>query len=196
MEEQNQGVNNNSNKFRQSLFFIICGTNGTGKTTLLNKLIGNLEKKVLVCDPDGMEWNHYSVINIDDVGKFKKGKARILAPNSEDLDYLIDFQNGCLILDDCRYYVKSSIEESIRRVLIRRRQNSVDVFAVAHGLSEIPPTFWTFSTHLILFKTNDSMVRVRNAMDGDRLKKMKIKQNEINSNPSHYYYEIINISDL
>jgi ABC-type cobalamin/Fe3+-siderophores transport system ATPase subunit len=32
---------------RQSLFFIIVGTNGTGKTTLLNKLISNTGRKRL-----------------------------------------------------------------------------------------------------------------------------------------------------
>lgn len=38
---------------RQSLFFIIVGTNGTGKTTLLNKLISEKGGKSLIIDPDG-----------------------------------------------------------------------------------------------------------------------------------------------
>ena len=42
---------------RQSVFFIIVGLNGTGKTTLLHKFIDTMpDRKLLVIDPDGMEW--------------------------------------------------------------------------------------------------------------------------------------------
>ena len=42
---------------RQSVFFIIVGLNGTGKTTLLHKFIDSMpERKLLVLDPDGLEW--------------------------------------------------------------------------------------------------------------------------------------------
>ena len=42
---------------RQSVFFIIVGLNGTGKTTLLHKYINSMnDRKLLVIDPDGMEW--------------------------------------------------------------------------------------------------------------------------------------------
>ena len=50
--------------YRQSLFFIIVGTNGTGKTTLLNKLIAESGRKALIVEPDGFEWR--DVKEIDD----------------------------------------------------------------------------------------------------------------------------------
>lgn len=85
----------------------------------------------------------------------------MISPSAEELDYLKDFENGNLVLDDCRYYVKSRIEESIRQTLVRRRQKGIDVYAVGHSLTEIPPTFWVFATHIILFKTKDNPQRLR-----------------------------------
>ena len=158
---------------RQSVFFIIVGLNGTGKTTLLHKFIDSMpERKLLVLDPDGLEWINLHTIEKEDVALMKKGKARIIAPDKEQLETIDQFTNGTLVLDDCRYYLGSRMEEVVRKTLVRRRQNSVDVFSVAHGLSEVPSVFWTYATHLVLFKTNDSAVRLRNTSDKERIRKL------------------------
>ena len=181
---------------RQSLFFIIVGTNGTGKTTLLNKLISEKGGKSLVIDPDGLEWQHIEEIQPEKARELKSGQAKILAPTIEDLEELIDFQNGSLVLDDCRFYLKSRMEESIRRILIRRRHNAIDVFAVAHGLSEVPASFYTFATHLICFKTNDSLVRLRNSTDKEKIHRLRLAIDEVNQHPDHHHYKVFNISDI
>tara|TARA_R100000664_G_scaffold32108_1_gene46528 strand:+ start:1670 stop:2221 length:552 start_codon:yes stop_codon:yes gene_type:complete len=182
--------------YRQSLFFIIVGTNGTGKTTLLNKLINEKGGKSLVIDPDGMEWQHIEEIPPEKAGENFSGQAKILAPTSEDLEHLLEFQNGSLVLDDCRFYLKSRMEESIRRILIRRRHNSVDVFAVAHGLTEVPASFYTFATHLICFKTNDSLKRLYNSTDKEKINKLRVAIDEINQHPDHHHYKVFNLSDI
>jgi ABC-type cobalamin/Fe3+-siderophores transport system ATPase subunit len=58
---------------RQSLFFIIVGTNGTGKTTLLNKLINETNRKSLILDPDGLEWKDVQEIEPSKSGELKSG---------------------------------------------------------------------------------------------------------------------------
>ena len=88
------------------------------------------------------------------------------------------------------------MEEAIRRVLIRRRQNQIDVFAVAHGLSEVPASFYTFATHLICFKTNDSLVRLRNNTDKEKIARLKIAIDEVNKHPNHHYFKVFNISEI
>jgi|TARA_R110002020_G_scaffold301894_5_gene517330 hypothetical protein len=177
---------------RQSVFFILCGTNGTGKTTLLRQLV-NTDKKLLVIDPDGMEWNDLTEIDITRVGEVQDGKkARVISPSADDLEYLKEFEDGNLVLDDCRYYVKSRIEESIRQTLVRRRQKGIDVYAVGHSLTEIPPTFWVFATHIILFKTKDNVSRLRQNIPN--YKEMTEKHiPEINAHPSHHYYRVITL---
>jgi thymidylate kinase len=181
---------------RQSLFFIIVGTNGTGKTTLLNKLISNTGRKALILDPDGLEWKDIQEIKPEQAGELKKGYAKILGPSSDDLEHLIDFQNGSLVLDDCRFYLKSRMEESIRRILIRRRQNSNDIFAVAHGLTDVPASFYTFATHLVCFKTNDSLVRLRNSTDKEKIHKLRLAIDSVNEHPDHHHFKVFNISDI
>ena len=182
--------------YRQSLFFIIVGTNGTGKTTLLNKLINEKGGKALIVDPDGLEWQQVEEIRSEQAGELKSGQAKILFPQPEDIENLMEYQNGSLVLDDCRFYLRSRLDESIRRILIRRRHNSIDVFAVAHGLSEVPASFYTFATHLICFKTNDSLVRLRNTTDKEKIHRLRTAIDEVNRHPDHHHYKVFNISDL
>tara|TARA_R100001163_G_scaffold33850_2_gene26196 strand:- start:6728 stop:7288 length:561 start_codon:yes stop_codon:yes gene_type:complete len=182
---------------RQSVFFIIVGLNGTGKTTLLHKYINSMpERKLLVIDPDGMEWREIHTIEKEQVSFMKKGKAKIIAPDKEELETIMDFTNGTLVLDDCRYYLQSRMDEVVRKTLVRRRQNGVDVFAVAHGLSEVPAVFFTYATHLILFKTNDSAVRLRNTSDRERIKHLYAAKVRVNEHPDHHHYEVINLLDI
>ena len=177
---------------RQSLFFVICGTNGTGKTTFVRNLVST-PKKLLVVDPDGMEWNDLPEIEAQRIAEIKDGgKARIVGPSIEEMDMLGLYNNGNLVLDDCRYYCKSRIEESTRKILVRRRQKSIDVYAVAHSLSEVPPTFWVFATHLVLFKTKDNTSRVKqNIPKYKELEQVHIP--EINAHDNHHYYRIISL---
>jgi ABC-type Mn2+/Zn2+ transport system ATPase subunit len=176
-------------KVRQVLFFIIVGTNGTGKTTLTKKLITG--RKTLVVDPDGLEWSNLPTIDIDEITLLKPDKsARIIAPDYKDIIELINYRNGNLVLDDCRYYVRSRIEEGVRQLLVRRRQKDVDIFAVAHSLNEVPPTFWTFATHLVLFKIKDNPQRLKQNIP--KYKELTEKHiPEINNHDNHHYFRVI-----
>jgi ABC-type Mn2+/Zn2+ transport system ATPase subunit len=80
---------------RQVLFFIIVGTNGTGKTTLTKKLIDN--RKTLVVDPDGLEWSMLPTIDISEITQLKDGKkARIIAPDYKDIVELVNYTNATM----------------------------------------------------------------------------------------------------
>jgi|TARA_R110000803_G_scaffold145554_1_gene211368 ABC-type Mn2+/Zn2+ transport system ATPase subunit len=174
---------------RQVLFFIIVGTNGTGKTTLTKQLING--RKTLVVDPDGLEWSNLPTIDIDEITQLKDDKhARIIAPAYKEIIELINYRNGNLVLDDCRYYVRSRIEEGVRQLLVRRRQKDVDIFAVAHSLNEVPPTFWTFATHLVLFKIKDNPQRLKQNIP--KFKELTEKHiPEISAHKDHHYFRVI-----
>ena len=44
-------------EIRQTKRIVVIGTNGTGKTTLLHKIIQNAQQKTLIITPYDNEWN-------------------------------------------------------------------------------------------------------------------------------------------
>ena len=101
------------------------------------------------------------------------------------------YRNGNLVLDDCRCYVDAAPEPDMMTLLRRKRQYGLDVFAMAHGFTEVPPKFYTFATHYILFSTEDEPTRIKknipNYEDFYALKDF-VDQKALND---PYYYKII-----
>jgi len=181
---------------RRPVFVIIAGTNGTGKTTLLRKLIK--ERRALVLDPDGAEWLDLKDIEMSQARQILPGKqARVITPEIEDLELLGNFDtfnNGALVLDDCKHYVKHTVDMAIRKTLIRRRQRRLDIFAVTHSLADVPPTFWTYHSHLILFKTSDSLTRAQRNIPN--AKKLQQQVEQVNRHPNPHYHRYLQLGKL
>ncbi len=143
----------------------IVGTNGTGKTTFLrrvcNMTLAN-NRRVLVIVPDEIEWVDIPITmlryGVDSDFRYT-GIRRHIFDKKNTLSMLQYFRNGLVIFDDCRAYLESVTANEIRQLLIRRRQRSLDIFAVAHGFTEIPLVFYTFVTDFIIFKTRDNITR-------------------------------------
>lgn len=188
-----------NSKGRTPKQILVMGTNGTGKTTLVKRLVLNELKKedshVLVVVPDDMEWNTLPYVNDRFPARIEwyKGARKIIY-----FDGLIDiirdkFRNGLVVFDDCRAYwsKQNAVEGDLHSLLIRRRQQMIDIVAVGHGFTEIPPKMFTFATHFALFKTIDNIERRKNVVSNFEVLKaaqLRINQAAI-SNP--HYYEII-----
>lgn len=178
-------------------FTIIVGTNGTGKTTLLKNIVVNELKKpdthVLIITPDDSEW-----LNIPEVHpKFPermqeyKGVRKIITTASEAEQNLENirryFTRGLLVFDDCRAYFKPSTSAILETIFVRRRQMMIDICAVGHGFSKIPPAFFAYTSHLALFKTTDPVSTRKDRFDD--IAKWEVIQRRVNdtaaTNP-HY----------
>lgn len=138
---------------------ILLGTNGTGKTTLIEKFVKAEKNRALVVSPDDRDWHQLPLIMDLNLIKWDYTRARrYIWSGPEDLAIISrKFHNGTLVFDDCRSYLKANLDERVRRLLIRRRQNQVDIFVAAHGFTEVPPKFFTFCTEIVLFKTLDNI---------------------------------------
>lgn len=179
---------------RQPVFIIIFGTNGTGKTTWLINRLSQDKRRQLVIDPDGMEkaWNSYTLIKHHQVSLVKIGaKVKITAPEEKEFQSLLKMRPGVLVLDDARYYIKSQIEQAVRQILVRRRQIAIDIFAVAHSLNEVPPTFWTYATNALVFKTADNPERSKKNIP--RYNELLEVIKRVNDHPDQHYHEIFNL---
>jgi ABC-type Mn2+/Zn2+ transport system ATPase subunit len=178
---------------------IVLGTNGTGKTTLVKKLVINELKKedshVLVVVPDDMEWDSLEYVHPKFPHRIEwyKGARKIIY-----FDGLLDiirerFRNGLVVFDDCRAYFDASLDRDLHSLLIRRRQQMIDIIAVGHGFTEVPPKFFTFATHYALFKTIDNINRRKYVIQN--FEDMAEAQKRINtiSREKPHYFEIINV---
>ena len=177
---------------REAKMTILLGTNGTGKTTLLRRILAASGQKCLVITPDDAEWTDcpLSEMQVQDDFVYEGIKRHIFDPETT-LDALDKFKRGILVFDDCRAYFQDHTDPRVRTLLIRRRQREVDVFAVGHGFTQVPPVFFTFATRYILFKTVDNVERRKNCIQDFEL--VKAAQAEVNrraaKNP--HYFKII-----
>ena len=164
---------------------IILGTNGTGKSTLAKKLvIAELKKKeshILVVVPDDMEWPSIEFVHPKYPERIERyAGARKIVYFDGLLPIIRErFSNGLLLFDDCRAYLTASMDMDLHSILIRRRQKMVDIIAVGHGFSEVPPKMFTFSTHIILFNTLDNIAGRKNVIRNfEELKEAQTRVNE------------------
>lgn len=191
------------NSPRSAKCTIVLGFNGTGKTTyLLSTLTLLLQManqkgerlKILIITPDDAEWTQYpeNLLATPDDFVFDGIQRHIFDPQ-RTLDLLQYYKNGIIVFDDCRCYFKDNIDSRITDLLIRRRQRSIDIFAVGHGFTTVPPKFFTYYSDAILFKTVDNIDRRKDCITNFDF--FKQKQAEVNQkalhNP-HYHIRIKN----
>jgi GTPase SAR1 family protein len=186
-----------TDKGRQPKQIVVIGTNGTGKSTFVKRLVVNeLRKKdshILVVTPHDMEFTNLPLVN----GRFPHriewyvGARRIIYFDGLLSIILEKFKNGLVVFDDCRAYFKSSLDQELHALLISRRQHMIDIVACGHGFTEVPPKFFTFATHFALFRTTENMERRKNVIQNfNEMKAAQLRINEkAQTNP--HYYEII-----
>ena len=183
---------------RAAKMTIIMGANGTGKTSLLNMILNAGNEKCLVITPDDSEWRSYNEVNLTQPDDFLFSGIRrhIFNPEKKTgtLDRVHLFKRGKLVFDDCRAYLLAATDLRIRQLLIRRRQREVDIFAVGHGFTEVPPVFFTFATDIILFRTADNIKRRQDCLKDFPMmvEAQKRVNHKAQSNP--HYFEVIKFS--
>lgn len=183
---------------RATRLTILLGFNGTGKTTLLRKILTELEQaghRVLIVTPDCIEWTDIEETELKTKQDYMfSGIRRHIYNPKHTLDALWHFKKGVLVFDDCRAYFRDNTDDRVREILIRRRQKELDVFAVGHGFTQVPPVFFTYVSHYILFKTVDNIDRRKNYMSSnfDFIKKSQEFVNKKAITEPHFFRVIKN----
>lgn len=180
---------------------IICGVNGTGKTTLLKRLLiryyeaGN---RILIVTPHPNEWS-----NVPDVHPTLRhhiatytGWRRILYYDGCVDDIRQYYSNGVLVFDDARAYIHAQTNDFMTWLQISRRQKSIDFISVFHGLTQVPPQYFTFASNLFLFYTKDNIKRrgvYVDEIDFVRIQEAKRRIAQKVADGDKYYFELINL---
>lgn len=183
---------------RYTVCSILVGINGTGKTSFIKNILEhtvNERNRALIVTPDPSEWRQVSVVSGREIATFKGIRKIIYHPGCmEEIQKY--YSNGMLIFDDARVYIRSQSDDFMQWLQIRRRQVGVDFFCNFHGLTQVPPVFFTFASNLILFYTKDNIKRRAEYVDeadfaAIQEAKARIAQKVESGTP--YYYEIITL---
>lgn len=149
---------------------VFVGKPGTGKTTVIRELVRRaLEagRRVLVVTPHENEWTDIPVVHPrfpQRIATYRGGRRIVVRELEQAREVCRLFKHGLLVFDDCRVYVPDAPDPEIRAMLISCRQNDVDLIAVGHGFTTIPPLFFTYATHFAVFATTDAVARRKNCV--------------------------------
>lgn len=186
------------NDNRYAISSILCGINGTGKTTLLKRILTEMAaagNRILIVTPDPIEWQEAFPISAWSELRTFTGMRRIVyAPGvMEHIQKL--YSNGVLVFDDCRVYIRAQSNDFMQWLQIRRRQAGIDLFSVFHGLTQVPPVYFTFASNLILFYTKDNIKRRGDYVDESDFEEIQAAKKRIEGKvaTAPYYYEIIKL---
>jgi len=185
---------------RRAKFDIIVGATGSGKSTfLLENVVKPLKEKnerILIFKNEvNADWADVDFLkNYDELKTFTG--IRKLNFRDGRFQKLRNYRNGALILEDCRGYIELQSKKEMDDFLIFRRHVNIDLFAVFHGLTDVPPRFFIHADRLVLFSTNDNINKRSKEIYQERLQKIdearKRVENQVNKG-NKYAYEIINL---
>ncbi len=181
---------------RATKLIIVLGYNGTGKTTFVKKIVMNElkhKRRALIVTPDDIEWNTIEMVNPRFPERIRNYVlARRLIYEDGILPIIANnYRNGLLIFDDCRAYLTAQTDSDLHNLLIRRRQKMIDIIAVGHGFTEVPPKLFTFASEIVLFRTIDNIDRRKNVLKD--FAAMQAAQARINqkAEKNPHYFEVI-----
>lgn len=184
---------------RDAKMIIILGFNGTGKSTLLRQYIElelrrSKKAKALVVTPDDREFRDFPDTGLISAHHASfQGAKRHIYDEERTLPMLRDhYKNGLLAFDDCRAYFGAATKDDLRTLMIRRRQQQIDIFACGHGFTEVPPRFFTFATEIILFWTKDNIKSRQDVLHNyHEMVEAQERINRIATTQDKHYYEIL-----
>lgn len=177
---------------------ILVGINGTGKTTFIKRMLERTvteSNRALIVTPDPAEWRAVTEVSGTAITRFK-GVRKIIYHRGCMSEIQQYYTNGSLVFDDARVYIHAQSDDFMQWLQIRRRQVGVDLFCNFHGLTQVPPVFFTFATNIILFYTKDNIKRRAEYVDEQDFAEIQAAKARIAkrvADGDKYAYEIITL---
>lgn len=128
--------------------FIVCGGTGTGKTTFMKKCLDKVSKSALMVYDVNAEYKQY----------YQWPNTSEPLPDVTDfLDVAKRVSDGVLVFEESTiFFSNRSSDETLKRILVRKRHTNITVFLLFHSLRTIPRYVYDLCNRVVLFKTNDS----------------------------------------
>lgn len=148
---------------------VVIGKRGTGKTTYIRKLVKNsltAKRRVLIVTPNMDDFFGIPLVHpryTERIATYKGARRIVTYGDPAEIDNICKiFRHGLLVFDDCRSYLLDRPSVYLKNMLISARHYDVDIIAVGHGVTTVPPQFFTYATHFMIFATTDNPVKRKN----------------------------------
>lgn len=193
----NPRPNSKPAEVRECFKMVFVGKPGTGKTTVLRRLVRRAleqHRRVLIVTPHDNEWTDIPDVHPAHPERIAtyKGARRYLCREPDEVHQVCRlFRHGFLVFDDCRVYVPDRQDPEIRTMLLSCRQNDVDFAAVGHGFTTVPPLFFTYATHFAVFATTDNVGRRKNCVLNFPALEATVRRVNNAALQKPHYYEIV-----
>jgi ABC-type cobalamin/Fe3+-siderophores transport system ATPase subunit len=142
-------------------FNIVAGTNGTGKSTLVSKIIQKTHFRDVLAYIENIDTygNPFNLPAVD-FYNYKGGKVTIDADTialPDLLQQIVDhFRNGMLVLDEAGMYRRQMLDggrliQPLVNLMKQRRKYNVETYFIYHSVAEIPIELFHWCNNVILF---------------------------------------------
>lgn len=145
-------------------FNIVVGTNGTGKSTLVNQVIERTHFRDVLVYIENIDTygNPFKKLPTVPFYSYKGGKVTIDAdevPFDKFINAVVDhFRNGMLVIDEAGMYQmfeKGMPIPALVKLFKQRRKYNIEIYFIYHGVSEIPVRLFKWCNNVILFHQTD-----------------------------------------
>ncbi len=143
---------------------IVVGTNGTGKSTLIDKVVSktHFRNALIYIESIDLNGNPFKGLPTIPLKLYKGGKVTIDA-DEIPFDRFISavanyYRNGMLVIDEAGMYELMEDGQPIPpllKLLKQRRKYNIEIYLLYHGVSEIPVRLFKWVNNLILFHQTD-----------------------------------------
>jgi type IV secretory pathway VirB4 component len=161
-----------------SLITLICGGQGTGKTTFVKSCIVN-PKRGIILDINN-EYKEFDTL----------GAHRVTEKFRDSLENISALDGITLVVEEATvFFSNRKYDEKLCEMIVRKRHQKNDIFLIYHSLTDIPDYLLRLSDYLWLFKTKDNPTRIESKYkDMDEVKKgfYEVRKNK----DVHYKYAI------
>lgn len=142
--------------------FLIVGCTGSGKSTFVRNAIKNINENALMLYDVNAEYSDLYKRPLLEFEEFAENATKVH-------NAVIVFEEATIFLD------ARSSNEYLIDVLVKKRHRKNTIFLVFHSLSDVPLYIFRKCTHVVLFKTNDSVSIVESRFKNTRLTELFLK---------------------
>lgn len=136
--------------------FLVVGCTGSGKSTFVRNVMKKVPKKALLLHDVNGEFTDIQPYKDEEFEEFIERAGQV--------------RNAVIVVEEAtNFFDSQSTDKTLKRMLVGKRHRNNTIFLLFHSFADVPPYIYKKCTHVIIFKTNDSIEYVAKRYNDERL---------------------------